>query len=401
MKAFKKKSIEFQGNYKSDKYFEGWYYKQVCADCNSMISFIPGISLYDKDSHSFVQYIYKTIDPNGKDKVITGYCRYSIKEFSYTDNPFCVKIGDNTFTDKYLSVNLKDSICDIQGTLAFGEFTPIKQTFLMPDIMGIFSYIPWMECYHGLISMKHRVDGSLNIVINSKRNDFICDNVKPDNNEALKGIINEHAENIENKSKLDDQINDENGDIKNIENVKNKSGVSENDSNESEKREIDSLLSFDCGSGYIEKDWGRSFPKRYIWMQCNHFHNETVSIVFSLADIPFIGTEFEGFLCNFCIDGEEFRFATYTRSKFKLKEISSEGFIAELEKRSASLIIKASANSHGELIAPDLGSMNKKIREELSGKVHIVFCNKKTGKIYEGDGIVAGIEMVGYSNSVN
>lgn len=45
--------------------------------------------------------------------------------------------------------------------------------------------------------------------------------------------------------------------------------------------------SFDNGIGYAEKDWGSSFPKRYLWVQSNHFEEEPCSIVASVADVPF------------------------------------------------------------------------------------------------------------------
>lgn len=34
------------------------------------------------------------------------------------------------------------------------------------------------------------------------------------------------------------------------------------------------VIDFTKGKGYIEKDWGGSFPSRYIWLQSNHFKNE-------------------------------------------------------------------------------------------------------------------------------
>jgi len=47
-------------------------------------------------------------------------------------------------------------------------------------------------------------------------------------------------------------------------------------------------IDFNDGKGYIEKDWGTSFPKKYIWIQCNNFENNDTSMFFSAADIPFI-----------------------------------------------------------------------------------------------------------------
>ena len=39
-----------------------------------------------------------------------------------------------------------------------------------------------------------------------------------------------------------------------------------------------SKLNFDGGKGYIEKDWGRNFPKNWIWAQSNHFQESELSL---------------------------------------------------------------------------------------------------------------------------
>ena len=47
-----------------------------------------------------------------------------------------------------------------------------------------------------------------------------------------------------------------------------------------------SKLNFDGGKGYIEKDWGRNFPKNWIWAQSNHFLDSELSVSISLATLP-------------------------------------------------------------------------------------------------------------------
>ena len=48
---------------------------------------------------------------------------------------------------------------------------------------------------------------------------------------------------------------------------------------------------FGGGSGYAEKDSGRSFPKSYLWLQCNDF-TPPCSLMLSIAHIPFLGGTF-------------------------------------------------------------------------------------------------------------
>lgn len=49
--------------------------------------------------------------------------------------------------------------------------------------------------------------------------------------------------------------------------------------------------SFEGGLGYVEKDSGTSFPRSYLWMQCNDFPS-ACSIMISIAHIPFCGSSF-------------------------------------------------------------------------------------------------------------
>ena len=64
------------------------------------------------------------------------------------------------------------------------------------------------------------------------------------------------------------------------------------------------------GIGYIEGDYGRSFPKEYLWLHCNDFSDD-LSVMVSVADIPFCGIHFTGCICAITFRGKEYRLATY------------------------------------------------------------------------------------------
>lgn len=70
------------------------------------------------------------------------------------------------------------------------------------------------------------------------------------------------------------------------------------------------LFDFTGGQGYIEGDRGHSFPKKYLWLHCNDFQ-EPLSIMASVADIPFMGIHFMGCICAILYRGQEYRLATY------------------------------------------------------------------------------------------
>ena len=314
--------ILFQGDIKKKVYFEGWYYKQVTRDESELISFIPGISLNETDKHCFVQYISVTKDHNRLPVIKTDYFRYPIDQFISRDEPFQIQIGQNVFSENKVTIHLNKEGSRIKGSFSLRNMRPIETSWLNPTIMGPFSYFPQMECYHGVISMHHSINGYVKI-----------------NNR---------------------------------------------------------VIDFSDGKGYLEKDWGTSFPKQYIWLQSNNFKDPTVSLFFSVADIPFMKTAFEGFICNLVIEGKEYRFATYNRSKLKIQQLSSTEIKIILENKKSRLTIVTHPHKFGELTAPKDGVMSKQIKEGFSDRLHITLEDFQAPFVYEDDGKMVGMEIVGY-----
>ena len=310
--------IIFQGknNSTNKRYFEGWYYKQVTKDTNFTISFIPGISYNKVDPHCFIQCIIC----NENKKLSSYYFKYDLSKFSYRNSPFSVQINQSVFCEKSVSINLENSEIKVKGKLFFENLEPLKVSLFNPNIMGIFSYIPKMECNHHIISMNHKVKGSL-------------------------------------------VINNENLDLTN-------------------------------GYGYMEKDWGKSFPSEYIWLQCNHFKGKDVKISFSVANIPFLGLMFRGFFCCLFINDKEYRFATYNKTKLKIKNAKDGIINITLIKGNLELNILGSVDEVQSLASPKNGVMNNSIKEGLAGKVVILLKNRKTGIELKADGDNAGIEIM-------
>jgi hypothetical protein len=119
---------------------------------------------------------------------------------------------------------------------------------------------------------------------------------------------------------------------------------------------------FSNGTGYIEGDRGRSFPKRYIWTQCGWNGN---CVMLSVADIPFAGATFTGCLGLIYVDGREHRIATYLGAR--IMAIGDETAVV----KQGDLTFKATllqARAH-LLRAPSSGSMTRMIRESASCRV--------------------------------
>jgi len=308
----------FQGKHKKNNYFEGWYYKFVSQDEKDTLAFIPGVSINSDDQHAFIQVFISHHD-NDNVQLKTHYFRFAFEDFSFNEEDFWVKIGPNTFSNQSIEVNLNEKDFVINGSLKMLQLSPIQKSLLSPNIMGIFGYLGFMECYHGIVSMSHQLEGSLNV----NQNEII----------------------------------------------------------------------FQGGKGYIEKDWGKSFPDAYVWLQSNHFDDSKTSFMFSYANIPFLGLHFKGLIANLIFNDKEYRFATYNRTKV-IKESIAEGIVIyHLRKGKYILEVEAHSDENIDLVSPRNGLMIEQIKEGLSGYIKLTL-KYKDHIIYQDTGYHAGIEIM-------
>ncbi len=153
----------FQGDLRKQNYFEGWYFKQVSANLEHVLSVIPGVSLTGNDSHSFIQYI------NG----ITGethYFSFPVSAFQFKRNRFQIEIGTNRFSAQGIELNLQNESIQIHGSLQYSKRIEYPSGIVNPGIMGWYSFIPTMECNHAVVTITSEVTGSL--TINQSRINF-------------------------------------------------------------------------------------------------------------------------------------------------------------------------------------------------------------------------------------
>lgn len=148
----------FQGSLKKKGYFEGWYFKSVTADEKEALAIIPGVSLArDRaDSHAFVMFM------NARARTM-AYFRYPLSDFHAADDCMDIRIGNNCFSMQGLRLDLHDERQHITGELNFGDAHPWPVTLLSPGAMGMYAFVPRMECYHGVLSFDHAISGCLEI----------------------------------------------------------------------------------------------------------------------------------------------------------------------------------------------------------------------------------------------
>ena len=302
----------YHGWGKSKKYFEGWYYKNISKDEKHAIAIIPGIAM---DAEGKQQAFIQILD--GKN-LTAQYHKFEASEFKPRDDKFELRIKDNFFSKEELHVKLPG----FEADLKFKGLVPWPSNWYSPGIMGPFSFIPFMQCYHGILSLDHQVDGKIKI----------------------------------NNTSFD----------------------------------------FNQGRGYMEKDWGSSFPSAYIWMQSNHFEKEGISLKASVAKIPFMGTSFVGFIAGLYIDGKIIQFTTYNLTKLKKSFADKNTVEITLSNSKHNLNIRAERSAATSLASPILGFMDGRIEESMTSILHVELKDQRSGEIiFKGSGRNAGLELAG------
>lgn len=141
------------------------------------------------------------------------------------------------FTKEEIKIDIEvEGLC-IKGCVAFKEMRGTKRSAWQAGIMGPFSYFPFLQSYHDVISLDHELAGSL--TINGKE------------------------------------------------------------------------ILFNDGKGYMEIEWGKAYPRVWIWSQCNHFKENDVALMVGVARMPLLWEYYTSFAVPVYYKGELVVFSNY------------------------------------------------------------------------------------------
>jgi tocopherol cyclase len=266
--------------------FEGLYFKH--QKNGRTLAFISGVS----ESGAFIQVITDNFSKN-----------YTFPSGVMQPE---VRIGNCKFSRHCAHIDLPD----IKGDLSYSGITPIHS-----DVMGPFRFFP-MECRHTILSMRHRIHGSV----------------------TIQG----------------------------------------------------QLYDFEDGIGYMEGDSGRSFPKKYVWLQANDF--EGGSFMLSVAEIPFCRFHFEGCICVVIIGQKEYRLATYSGAKVRF--LNNTIIVTQRKLRLTVKIL--SCRDSFSLVSPKDGKMQGLVKEHNHTSAEITL-TERDSVLCSWHSNNAGLEICGYS----
>ena len=166
----------YHGKGKTEGFFEGYFYKLITPS-GERLAIVPGIYLPPKDAppapkdakgytyaHAFI-FVH-----NGKEQHYYTFPPWEVKgsEMTKRKGEFSFSVGHNVFTHDSLTLDLDVNDGDhaesaIQASLNFTNRVTWPVSFTSPGAMGYYGWLPFLECYHGVLALDFEVSGSLNI----------------------------------------------------------------------------------------------------------------------------------------------------------------------------------------------------------------------------------------------
>jgi hypothetical protein len=149
------------------------------------------------------------------------------------------------------------------------------------------------------------------------------------------------------------------------------------------------------GHSYMEKTYGKNFPKKWFWLQAS---NPLDAFAFTLAGgrVPTLFFTKFGFFIIVKYQAKEYAFGSYNLARLKINKQGDHVFFT-VKKGAYKIMISALSKNPVTLVGPSKGGfMNLDVYESIDSDFTIKFYHNKN-LIYEGSFTKAGFEWM-YEN---
>lgn len=154
-------------------------------------------------------------------------------------------------------------------------------------------------------------------------------------------------------------------------------------------------IDFTGGRGYIEKDWGSSFPSGYVWQQSNHFETIGTCLTASIAMIPNFGFTWAGFIIALWHNKQLTLFASYTGAKVEKLSVSDTHVEWIVSDKTHRLQMRSTRAEGGLLLGPEKTDMHKRVDETMQATIDVTLSTRDGQILFHETGRNVGLEVVG------
>ncbi|BBF42358.1 hypothetical protein lbkm_1040 [Lachnospiraceae bacterium KM106-2] len=122
---------------------------------------------------------------------------------------------------------------------------------------------------------------------------------------------------------------------------------------------------FTDGLGYIETDWGRSFPDGYAWTQCHINKRNNCSIFLAIAEMSIMNKDLYGCLGFFSYRSRRYKIATYLGAKVLM--VRPDKWMVRQGK--FRILVEPKREAISNLKAPEEGMMGRNVKENVCSPI--------------------------------
>jgi tocopherol cyclase len=145
-------------------------------------------------------------------------------------------------------------------------------------------------------------------------------------------------------------------------------------------------------NGYLEKNWGTSFPESYIWLHAVDPLDAKVSMLFSIAEIKWLGIKFLKHVGHFCFDDKQIDLRSLNNFAFTYQRPSKDNYQIQIKSSTLQIEISIALGNNILFKGPQGGKLSNDIIHFIDADIQIRLSeNNKTRTFH----LVGNFENIG------
>lgn len=149
---------------------------------------------------------------------------------------------------------------------------------------------------------------------------------------------------------------------------------------------------FDNAMGYMEKNWGTSFPEKYFWLHALEPNNPNVSLLFSQAEIKWMGKSFIKHVGHLRLNGDELDLRTLTLFNVSYDNTNPENITITIKSKQIKLEMSFSVAKKYMFKGPLKGKLSRDILHHSDSQIDLKIYQNAEIKMYK---LFGNFEMIG------
>jgi hypothetical protein len=123
--------------------------------------------------------------------------------------------------------------------------------------------------------------------------------------------------------------------------------------------------------GYLEKNWGTTFPENYFWVHAIDPNNPAISLLFSRAQIVWLGKTYIKHVGYFCFDGQQIELRELKNFSVSNSNLSPENRIIQIRSASAQFDLALEYGREVLFKGPKDGTLSRIIQHQTDASIKV------------------------------